>query len=248
MIVLKSPREIATLREAGRVVAQVLARLEEALHPGMRTQELDDRADHLIRAAGGVPAFKGYRGFPASICVSVNDEVVHGIPGRRQLRQGDLVSIDVGVILDGFVGDGAWTFGVGPLAPEAVALLDATRRSLDFGIAAARSGGRLSDISHAVQVAVEAAGYSVVRAYCGHGVGRQMHEDPQVPNFGAAGHGPRLEPGMVLAIEPMVNAGGHEVKVDPNGWTVRTVDGSLSAHCEHSVALTEDGVVILTRP
>lgn len=248
MIVLKSSREIAAMREAGRVVARVLAVVGSAVRAGVATAELDDLAEREIRKAGAVPAFKGYRGFPGSLCISVNDEVVHGIPGRRRLAAGDIVSVDVGAILNGYVGDGAHTFKVGSVAPEAERLMEKTQEALAAGIAAARPGNRLSDISHAVQVVVEGAGYSAVRSYCGHGIGREMHEDPQVPNFGPPGRGPRLEPGMVLAIEPMVNTGGYEVAVDGNNWTVRTQDGGLSAHFEHTVAITARGPEILTLP
>jgi methionyl aminopeptidase len=248
MIVLKSRREIELMRQAGRLAAQVLDRLEAAVRPGTRTRELDALAEEFIRGAGAVPAFKGYRGFPASICVSVNDEVVHGIPGQRVLREGDIVSVDVGVLLGGYVGDAARTFPVGEVGPLARRLLEVTQQSLRAGIDRARPGGRLGDISHAVQRVVEAAGFSVVRRYAGHGVGRSIHEDPEVPNFGSPGRGPRLEPGLVLAIEPMVNAGTHEVVVDDNAWTVRTADGSLSAHFEHTVAITADGPEILTLP
>jgi methionyl aminopeptidase len=247
-IVLRSAREIACLREAGRVVAAVLDALAAAVAPGVTTAELDGLAERLIRQAGGVPTFKGYRGFPASICVSVNDEVVHGIPGRRRLQPGDIVSCDVGVTLGGYIGDGARTFALEPVRPEVRRLLEVTEAALEAGIAAARPGARVGDISHAVQTVVEAAGFSVVRKYCGHGVGTSMHEEPQVPNYGSPGRGARLRPGMVLAIEPMVNAGGHDVRVDPNGWTVRTVDGSWSAHFEHTVAITEDGAMVLTAP
>jgi methionyl aminopeptidase len=248
MIVIKSRREIACMRESGRIVARVIETLGAAIRPGVTTAELDALAEREIRRAGAVPAFKGYHGFPGSICVSVNDEVVHGIPGPRRLAAGDIVSVDVGAILNGYVGDGAHTFKVGRVTLEAERLLEVTRRALDAGIAEARPGNRLSDISHAVQTVVEGAGFSVVRSYCGHGVGREMHEDPQVPNFGPPGRGPRLEAGMVLAIEPMVNAGRPEVEVDGNHWTVRTQDGALSAHFEHTVAITATGPEILTLP
>lgn len=247
-IILKSAREIACMREAGRIVAQVIERIGAAIRPGISTAELDALAEREIRKAGAVPAFKGYRGFPGSICVSVNDEVVHGIPGRRRLVAGDVVSVDVGAILRGYVGDGAHTFTVGEARPEVARLLETTREALAAGIAQAQAGHRLSDISHAVEQVVERAGYAAVRSYCGHGVGRDIHEDPQVPNFGPPGHGPRLQPGMVLAIEPMVNTGGHEVRVDDNNWTVRTDDGGLSAHFEHTVAITPAGPDILTLP
>ncbi len=248
-IVLRSAREIDLLREAGRIVAQVLDLLGAAVAPGMTTAELDELAERAIRAAGAVPAFKGYQGFPASICTSVNDEVVHGIPGPRRLAAGDIVSCDVGTVLEGYVGDGARTFALAPVAPEAARLLEVTQRSLDAGIAAAIPGNRVGDIGHAVQSVVEAAGFSVVRRFCGHGVGTSMHEEPQVPNHGVPGRGPRLRPGMVLAIEPMVCAGGYDVRIAGNGWTVSTVDGSATAHFEHTVAVAEGGGArVLTLP
>lgn len=245
-IVLRSEREIARLRAAGRVVAEVLNHLAPLIVPGVRTVELDREAERLIRQAGGVPTFKGYQGFPASICASVNAEVVHGIPGPRRLEPGDIISVDVGVTLDGYVGDGARTFALAPVAPATERLLEVTRQALAAGIAAARPGGRVGDISHAIQVVVEQAGYSCVRTFCGHGVGTSMHEEPSVPNYGAAGRGPRLEAGMVLAIEPMVNAGTFDVEVGDDGWVVRTRDGAPSAHFEHTVAIAAAGPQILT--
>lgn len=247
MIELKSPREIELMREAGRIVAAVLRELASALRPGITTADLDRLAERLIREAGAEPAFKGYQGFPASICTSINDEVVHGIPSpRRVIRDGDVVSIDVGARYHGYHGDSAATFAVGAVSAEARRLLEVTRRSLEAGIAAARPGHRVGDVGHAVQQVVEAAGFSVVRDYAGHGIGRAMHEDPQVPNYGRPGTGLRLRPGLVLAIEPMVNAGGPAVRTDPDGWTVRTVDGSLSAHFEHTVLITEGEPEVLT--
>ncbi|EKP94869.1 type I methionyl aminopeptidase [Thermaerobacter subterraneus] len=247
MIELKSEREIRYMREAGRIVAAVLRELAAALRPGITTAELDRLAERLIREAGAEPAFKGYQGFPASICTSINDEVVHGIPSpHRVIREGDLVSIDVGARYHGYYGDSAATFAVGEASPEARRLLEVTRESLARGIAAARAGNRLGDIGYAVQEYVEAAGFSVVRDYAGHGIGRAMHEDPQVPNYGQPGTGLRLRPGLVIAIEPMVNAGGHAVRTDPDGWTVRTADGSLSAHFEHTVLITAGGPEVLT--
>ena len=246
-IVLRSEREIARLRAAGRVVAEVLDQLAPMVVPGVRTAELDRMAERLIRQAGGVPTFKGYQGFPASICASVNAEVVHGIPGARRLEPGDIISVDVGVTLDGYVGDGARTFALAPVLPTTQRLLDVTQEALAAGIAAALPGGRVGDISHAVQVVVEAAGYSCVRKFCGHGVGTSMHEEPSVPNYGPSGRGPRLETGMVLAIEPMVNAGTFDVDVGDDGWVVRTRDGALSAHFEHTVAIGAEGPEILTR-
>lgn len=248
-IVLRSAREVEQLREAGRIVAMVLDALGAAIAPGMSTADLDALAERLIRAAGAVPTFKGYQGFPASICVSVNEEVVHGIPGSRELRPGDIVGCDVGATLDGYIGDGARTFALPPLAPETERLLEVTQRALAAGIGAARAGQRVGDISYAVQSLVEAAGFSVVRRFCGHGVGTSMHEEPQVPNHGMPGHGPRLRAGMVIAVEPMVNAGGYDVDVAANGWTVSTADRSLSAHFEHTIVVTEQGEArVLTLP
>lgn len=234
------------MREAGRLVARLLLELERRIRPGVTTQELDRFAEEFIRAAGGTPSFKGYRGFPASICTSVNEEVVHGIPGPRRLEEGDIISIDVGVWLQGYHSDGARTYPVGEIDPEGRRLLEVTERALYAGIAQARPGNRVSDISHAVQQVVEAAGFSVVREFVGHGIGRRIHEDPQVPNFGPPGRGPRLRPGMTLAVEPMVNEGGPEVVLKEDRWTAVTVDGRRSAHFEHTVAITEDGPAILS--
>ena len=247
-IVLRSAREIEQLRAAGRIVAEVLEALAALIAPGMTTAELDAAAEERIRAAGGLPTFKGFHGFPAATCTSVNDEVVHGIPGPRRLLPGDIVSCDVGVTLGGYIGDGARTFALPPVAPQTQRLLDATQAGLEAGLAAARGGARVGDISAAVQRRVEGAGFSVVRKYCGHGVGTSMHEEPQVPNYGSPGRGPRLRAGMVLAIEPMVNAGHADVNVDADGWTVRTRDGSWSAHFEHSIAITEGACSVLTAP
>lgn len=247
-IVVRSAREIEQLREAGRIVAAVLDALGGAVEPGIETRDLDALAERLIRAAGAVPTFKGYRGFPGSICVSVNEAVVHGVPGARRLRPGDIVSCDVGATLGGYIGDGAGTFTVPPVSAESGRLLDVTRRALAAGIRAAMPGARVGDISHAVQTVVESEGFSVVRRYCGHGVGTSMHEEPQVPNYGEAGQGPLLRTGMVLAIEPMVNAGGDDVRVLRDRWTVVTRDGRPSAHFEHTVAIREAGPEILTAP
>ncbi|MGI6603632.1 MAG: type I methionyl aminopeptidase [bacterium] len=247
MIVLRSPREIDSMRAAGRLTALAVAELKRAIRPGVTTAELDALAEDFITKHGGIPAFKGYQGFPGSICASINDEVVHGIPGLRQVRSGDIISIDIGVIVDGYVGDSAFTVPVGEVSPEALELLKVTEESLHKGIEQARPGNRLSDIGHAVQTHVEKAGFNVVRNYVGHGIGTKMHEDPSVPNYGPPGRGPRLMAGMCLAIEPMVNVGTYEVRVLENGWTVVTADGSLSAHFEHTVAITEDGPEILTR-
>lgn len=234
------------MREAGRVTARALRLVGEAVRPGVTTGELDAVAEEAIRSAGALPAFKGYHGFPATICASVNDQVVHGIPGQTVLRAGDILSVDVGAIVEGYYGDSARTFAVGEVSEQASALLDATRKSLEAGIAQCVCGRRLLDISHAVQTVAEGAGFSVVREYVGHGIGRAMHEDPQLPNFGPAGQGPALAEGMVFAIEPMVNAGGPGVRSLEDGWTVVTQDGSLSAHFEHTVAITAEGPRILT--
>jgi len=248
MITRKSTRELRYMRDAGRVVANVFQELEKAIRPGVTTGELDRLAEDFIIRQGARPAFKGLYGFPAAICTSVNEQVVHGIPGLRKLEAGDIISIDIGAEINGYFGDAAVTFPVGDISPEARRLLDVTRDALYAGIDVARTGNRLSDISHAIQSYVENHGFSVVRDYVGHGIGRKMHEDPQVPNFGRPGRGPRLEPGMTLAIEPMVNAGTYEVVTLDDGWTVVTRDGSLSAHFEHTVAITNGAAEILTRP
>ena len=247
MIIRKSSSEVARIAAAGRIVADCLTLLSERAMAGVTTRDLDRAAEEFIRGGGGVPTFMGYRGFPASICASPNDMVVHGIPGRLRVADGDLLSLDVGVTLEGYVADAALTVPVGNVDREARRLLDVTCESLEAGIAECRPGRRLGDISHAVQEVVEAAGFSVVRSLVGHGVGREMHEDPQIPNYGEAGRGIRLEEGMVFAIEPMVNAGGHDVFVADDGWAIHTGDGSLSAHFEHTVAITANGPVVLTR-
>lgn len=231
---------------AGEIVAEVLEELREAVRPGVTTASLDRIAERRIRSRGGEPAFLGYHNFPASICSSVNEEVVHGIPGLRRLQEGDIISIDVGVLLKGYYGDAAATFPVGRVSPEAEKLITVTRLSLQQAIEAMNRGGRLSDLSHAVQSYVEMESFSVVRSYVGHGIGKQMHEEPQVPNFGLPGRGPVLRAGLVLAIEPMVNAGSWEVRVLEDQWTVVTADGRLSAHFEHTVALGENGPQVLT--
>ena len=246
MVYTRSREEIERIRAAAQIVAMTLREVGRAVRPGVTTAELDQLAESFIRDHGGRPAFKGYRGFPASICPSVNEEVVHGLPGPRELREGDLVGVDVGVELQGFYGDAALTFPVGTVSDEAVKLLQVTRESLMLGIAQARAGNRVGDISHAVQSYVERNGFSVVKALVGHGIGREMHEEPAVPNFGPPGRGPRLMAGLVLAIEPMVNVGGHEVVTRSDGWTVATKDGSLSAHFEHTVAVGADGPEILS--
>jgi len=234
------------MHRPGEIVGGAHRRVREAVRPGITTREVDDLVEAYIRGEGGEPAFKGYRGFPASICISVNQEVVHGIPGERVLQEGDIVGVDIGVLALGFYADAAQTIPVGSVSEEADRLLQVTREALYAGIEEARAGNRVGDVSHSVQAHVEGSGFSVVRSLVGHGIGRSMHEDPQVPNFGRPHEGPELRPGMVLAIEPMVNAGGFEVEVLPDEWTVVTRDGSLSAHFEHSVAITENGPVILT--
>ena len=246
MIELKTLGEIDVMRRSGRIVAGLLAHLATLVRPGIRTRQLDESAGEYLRRSGAAPAFLNYRGFPATICVSVNEEVVHGIPGERKLREGDLVSLDAGAVVDGLFADAAVTVPVGAVSPQARRLSEVTKRALEDGIAAASVGGRLSDISHAVQRVVEHAGFGVVRDFVGHGIGRALHEEPPVPNFGAPNMGPRLRPGMVLAIEPMVTMGGYEVQILSDGWTVVTKDRSLAAHFEHTVALTERGPEILT--
>jgi methionyl aminopeptidase len=243
---VKTEEEIDAMRASSRMVAQALRLMSEMVRPGITTLELDAAAEEYIISGGGVPSFKGYRGFPASICASVNSEVVHGIPGNRRLKEGDIISIDVGVLKDGFHGDGAATFGVGKISQAAAKLLKTTRTALMAGIEKAVAGNRIADISRAVQDAVERVGYSVVRDLVGHGIGREMHEEPQVPNFVVPGESPLLESGMTLAVEPMVNIGGSEVKIEGDGWTVVTRDGSLSAHFEHTIALRANGAEILT--
>lgn len=246
MIVVKTRAQVDKMRQAGILVAQTLDLMERLAKPGVRTIELDAAAEEFILSRGAVPAFKGYMGYPATLCVSIDDEVVHGIPGERQLLDGQIVSIDVGVSCDGWYGDAARTLCIGEVSAEAKRLLDVTKEALKRGIAQAKAGNRLGDISAAVQTYAEQHGYSVVRELVGHGIGQRMHEEPQVPNFGRANTGPELKAGMVLAIEPMLNVGGCEVSFDSDKWTVRTADGSLSAHFEHTVAITESGPEILT--
>ena len=249
MIVLKTSRELAIMREAGRISAMALKVAGEAVEPGVSTWEIDRVARKYIESQGAVPSFLGYGGFPASACISVNNVVIHGIPSKRQIvKAGDIVSIDIGAMFEGFHGDNAYTFPCGDIAPQAQRLLDATRESLYEGIKQAKAGNRLGDIGSTVQRYVEARGYSVVRQFVGHGVGAKLHEDPSVPNYGTPGRGVRLLPGMTIAIEPMVNQGGYEVQVQKDGWTTVTRDGKLSAHFEHTVAITPDGPVILTKP
>ena len=246
MIVRKSPAEIAQMGRAGQIVREALALVGDSIRPGITTAELDAIADEFIRSHGGFPTFKGYRGYPASICASPNDMVVHGIPGPYRLGAGDIISVDVGVIREGWVADAARTFAIGPVSPVAEKLLDTTKASLFAAVEQCRPGNRLGDISHAVQSTVEAEGLSVVRSLVGHGIGREMHEDPQIPNYGPPGRGPELEEGMVLAVEPMVNAGRHPVRMGDDGWAIFSQDGSLAAHFEFTVAITADGPRVLT--
>jgi methionyl aminopeptidase len=248
LIIYKSPDEIERMRVAGRITAATIERVLAEVRPGVSTGDLDEVAETYIRGQGATPAFKGYRGFPASICASINNEIVHGIPSRsRVLRGHDVVSLDFGAVWEGFVGDSAITVVIGePPSADADKLVRVTEDALEAGIAQIRPGGRLSDISHAVQQVAEGAGFSVVREYVGHGIGRAMHEDPQIPNYGPPGRGLELRPGLVLAVEPMVNAGGWETFPLDDGWTVVTADGSLSAHFEHTIAVTEDGHEVLT--
>jgi len=245
-IIIKSEREIALMRQAGRIVATVLSILMKQVKPGMKTKELDIIAGREVERLGGKPSFKGYRGFPANLCVSVNDEIVHGIPGERTLRQGDIVSLDFGATFKGFHGDSAVTVGVGKTSPEARKLVATTEDVLKAGIAAARPGARLGDISATIQNYAESHGYSVVREYTGHGIGRDLHEEPQIPNFGLAGTGPVLKKGMTIALEPMVNMGDWHTRVGDDQWMVLTADGSLSAHFEHTIAITDGEAEILT--
>ena len=246
MIIRKSAAEIDRMARAGAVVADTLALIGERAQPGVTTAELDAVADEFIRTQGGVPTFLGYRGYPASICISPNDMVVHGIPGPYVLEDGDVLSVDVGVTLDGFVADSAYTFPVGEVSSEAERLLQGGQRALAAGIEQCRAGRHLSDISHAIQRETESRGFAVVRSLVGHGVGRSMHEEPQIPNFGEPGRGPVLSAGMTFAIEPMINAGGPDVLLHEDQWSISTADGSLSAHFEHTVAITDEGPRILT--
>ncbi|MFZ3130006.1 MAG: type I methionyl aminopeptidase [Desulfosporosinus sp.] len=247
MIELKNANQLDRMRKAGRIVAETLALIREQAKPGITTLELDRTAEEYIRAQGAIPAFKGYNGFPATLCTSVNEQVVHGIPGLRSLESGDIISIDCGALIDGYFGDAAVTLPIGAVGEDLRNLLKVTEESLLLGIAQAKLGNRLYDVSYAVQTHVEANGFSVVRDYVGHGIGRAMHEDPQIPNFGKPGRGPRLEVGMALAIEPMVNMGTYEVRTLKDHWTVVTKDNRSSAHFEHTVAITENGPEILTR-
>jgi methionyl aminopeptidase len=241
LIVRKSPAEIEGMARAGELVADTIALLGEHAQPGITTAELDRIAEDFIREHGGVPTSKGYRGFPAATCISPNAMVVHGIPGNHRVEEGDLISVDVGITLDGLVADSAYTFGIGAIDPESQRLLDVAKEALAAGIAQARAENRVGDISHAVQAVVEGAGFSVVRSLVGHGVGRSYHEEPQIPNFGSPGRGPQLQPGMTLAIEPMITAGGPDVYLHDDEWSISTADGSMAAHFEHTVAVMPDG-------
>ena len=246
MIIRKSLREIEKMAAAGALVAETIAHVGGLLRPGVTTEELDDVAGAFIREHGGIPTSEGYKGYPKAICISPNDVVVHGIPDGFEVGNGDLVTIDVGVTLDGYIADSAYTFGVGDIDDRHQRLLDVAQDALAAGIAEAVVGNRVGDVSHAIQEVVEAGGFSVVRSLVGHGVGRHYHEDPHIPNFGEPGRGPRLSEGMTIAIEPMITAGSPEVLLEEDGWTIRTADGSMSAHFEHTVAITEDGPRILT--
>jgi methionyl aminopeptidase len=246
LIIVKSPHEIDSMRKAGKIVAIVLQRLKEEVKPGIKTRYLDSVAVDELRKQGAKASFKGYRGFPAHLCVSVNDEIVHGIPGDRMLNEGDIVSLDFGAYIDGFHGDAALTVGVGEISAEARDLLEVTEASLMVGIDTAQNGMSLGDVSAAIQEYVEARGFSVVREYCGHGIGRDLHEDPQIPNFGVRGKGPVLQEGMTLALEPMVNIGSWRTRIEADKWTVCTADSSLSAHFEHTIAIGKNKAEILT--
>jgi methionyl aminopeptidase len=247
MIPIKNAEEIEKIRESSVLLVRAFREAEERIAPDFSTESIDRAVESVIRDQGGIPAFKGYRGYPASVCVSIESEVVHGIPGRRKLREGELVSIDIGVVKNGYYSDAAKTYAVGKVSEDRLRLMQITREALDRGIAECREGNHLSDISHAVQTHAESAGFSVVRSLVGHGIGKALHEEPQIPNFGVPGRGPRLLPGMVFAIEPMINMGGFEVTFLDDGWTVRTLDGLPSAHFEHTVLITDSDPKILTR-
>ena len=248
MIVLKTTRELGLMKEACVIAAGALKAAGEAVEPGVTTEEINRIAHNFITKSGAIPTFKGYQGYPAAACISINDEVIHGIPSKKRIiKAGDIVSIDVGATFNGYVGDNAATFAAGDISPEAQRLCDTTRESLYEGIKAAVAGGRIGDIGSTIQRYCEERGFSVVREFTGHGVGKQMHEDPSVPNFGTPGRGVRLLPGMTIAIEPMINMGGAGIRQLPDGWTIKTRDGSLSAHFEHTIAITSNGPVILTQ-
>ncbi|MEK4027315.1 MULTISPECIES: type I methionyl aminopeptidase [Bacillaceae] len=247
MIICKTPREIEIMREAGRIVALTHKELQRFISPGISTKQLDEIAEKFIRQHNAIPSFKGYNGFRGSICTSVNEELVHGIPGDRVLKEGDVISLDIGANYRGYHGDSAWTYPVGNVSSDVQQLLKVTEESLFIGLEEAKPGERLSNISHAIQTYVESYGFSIVREYVGHGIGQNLHEDPQIPHYGPPGKGPKLKPGMVLAIEPMVNAGSRYVKTLGDNWTVVTQDGKMCAHFEHTVAITETGFEILTK-
>lgn len=247
MIICKTARELEIMRVAGKIVAMTHRELQKYIQPGITTKELDYIAEKFIRQHDAIPSFKGYNGFTGSICASVNEELVHGIPGDRKLKNGDIISIDIGAKYNGYHGDSAWTYPVGEISDETRRLLEVTEASLYKGLAEAKPGVRLSNISHAIQTYVEENGFSVVREYVGHGVGQELHEDPQVPNYGPPGKGPRLKTGMVLAVEPMVNAGSRHVRTLADNWTVVTVDGKMCAHFEHTIAIVDEGYEILTK-
>jgi methionyl aminopeptidase len=246
VIIIKSPREIEQLKKSNAIVAEVFQKLKKAIVPGITTKELDQIAEEMILSRGATPAFKGYRGFPATLCISINEEVVHGIPGQRRLKEGDIVSLDLGAILNGYFGDAAITFPVGELDLVAKRLLEVTEKALYIGIDQVKVGNRLFDISYAIQTWVESHGFSVVRDFVGHGIGKDLHEEPQIPNFGSPHQGPRLEKGMVFALEPMVNEGTYGVRILSDGWTVVTADGKRSAHFEHSIVITDGGAEVLS--
>jgi methionyl aminopeptidase len=246
MIIVKSPREVEQLRRANAIVAEVLEKLRTVIVPGVTTQEVDQIAEEIILSRGAIPAFKGYRGYPKTLCISINEEVVHGIPNQRKLKEGDVVSLDVGTNLDGYFGDAALTLPVGEVDENARKLLEVTEKALYIGISVAKVGNRLFDISHAIQQWVESHGFSVVRDFVGHGIGKSLHEEPQIPNYGTPHQGPRLEKGMVFALEPMVNEGTYEVRILGDGWTVVTADGKRSAHFEHTIAITDGEADILS--
>ncbi|MEC9485224.1 MAG: type I methionyl aminopeptidase [Candidatus Izemoplasma sp.] len=247
MVTIKSPREIDIMREAGKIVALAHEAVSKMIQPGISTLEIDQVVEQVVRDHGATPSFKGYGGFPGSACTSVNEQVVHGIPNKQViLQEGDIISVDIGAYYKGYHGDSAWTYAVGDISDEAKRLMDVTKASLFKGLEQAKAGNRLSDISHAIQTYAERHGYSVVREFVGHGLGKELHEDPQIPNFGLPGKGTLLKPGMTFAIEPMINMGRKEVKVLKDNWTAVTIDGSLSAHYEHSIVITEDKPILLT--
>jgi methionyl aminopeptidase len=248
VIIIKSPREIEQLKKSNAIVAEIFQKLKKAIVPGITTKELDQIAEEMILSRGAIPAFKGYRGFPATLCISINEEVVHGIPGQRRLKEGDIVSLDLGAILNGYFGDAAITLPVGELDLVAKRLLEVTEKALYIGIDQVKVGNRLFDISYAIQTWVESHGFSVVKDFVGHGIGKDLHEEPQIPNFGSPNQGPRLEKGMVFALEPMVNEGTYGVRILSDGWTVVTADGKRSAHFEHSIVITDGGAEVLSTP